>query len=424
MENVLSVILAGGQGERLSVLAQERAKPAVPFAGKYRIIDFTLSNCVHSGIRNVVILTQYQPLSLAEHIGIGAPWGFVPPDRSIRLLQAHLAPEKGRNWYLGTADAVYQNLDHIVEVDAVDSVLILSGDHIYKMDYSAMLEFHKEKQADVTIAVTRFPEEELHRFGTVVVDDNGQVVRFQEKVKQPQSNLVSMGIYLFKRDVLYQWLDGNARHDFGRNIFPRMASKGRIFAYQYEGYWRDIGTVDSYWQANMDVLEMYPGYMLDIGWPIYTKREESPPSVVYGSATVVNSLISGGCVIEGHVEHSILSPGIMVAEGAVVKDSIIMNDTVIGRNSVVDRSILDKEAVVEADCHIGFGDDYQVNHKHPRILSAGLTIVGKRAEIPQGTRIGRNCIVFNNVAEGDFSSSEIQSGETIRLKRSRVRRNL
>jgi len=424
MENVLAVIMAGGQGERLSILSQERAKPAVPFAGKYRIIDFTLSNCVHSGIRNVVVLTQYQPLSLAEHIGIGTPWGLVPPDRSVRILQAHLAPERRRNWYRGTADAVYQNLDHIVEAADIDKILILSGDHVYKMDYSPMLEFHKESHADVTLAVTRFPEEELHRFGTVVVDEKGQVIRFQEKVKQPQSSLVSMGVYLFKKDILYQWLEGNAGRDFGRNIFPKMAKKGRVFAYPFEGYWRDIGTVESYWQANMEMLEMSPTFIADFNWPIYTKEEESPPTVVYGTAKVVNSLLSGGCIIEGHVERSILSSGVMVAEGAVVKDSIIMNDTVVGRESAIDRSILDKEVVVEVGCHVGFGNDLQINRKSPKALNTGLTIVGKRAEIPPGVKIGRNCIIHSDVSEGDFPGSEMLSGETIRPKRGRVGRKL
>jgi glucose-1-phosphate adenylyltransferase len=413
MQKVLAVILAGGQGERLSILSQERAKPAVPFAGKYRIIDFTLSNCVHSGINKVVVLTQYQPLSLVEHIGIGAPWGLVPPDRSIRILQAHLAPGKNRDWYRGTADAVYQNLDHIVEAEDIDSVLVLSGDHIYKMDYAPMLDFHIDNEADVTLAVTRFPEEKLQRFGTVVVDEKGQVVRFQEKVKQPQSNLVSMGVYLFKKDVLRQWLEERSGHDFGRNIFPKMAKKSRVFAYNFEGYWRDIGTVESYWQANMEMLDMSPAFISDYDWLIYTKEEEGPPTLIYGKAEVANSLLSSGCIIEGHVEHSILSSGVTVAEGAVVKDSIIMNDTVIGNDCVIDRTILDKEVTVGAGCHIGTGDDFQANRKNPQILNTGLTIIGRSAEIPPDTRIGRNCIIYSDILESDFSALEIQSGETI-----------
>jgi len=393
MENVLSIILAGGQGERLSILSQERAKPAVPFAGKYRIIDFTLSNCVNSGIGKVFILTQYQPLSLAEHIGIGTPWGLVPPDRSIRLLQPYLAREEGRDWYRGTADAVYQ------------------------MDYSKMLQFHRENGADVTLAVTPFPEEELHRFGTVVTDEKGQVTRFQEKVKQPQSNLVSMGVYLFKKDILTQWLEGGNRKDFGRNIFPKMAKKDRIFAYTFDGYWRDIGTVESYWQANMEILAMSPVFLANAHWPIHTVEEERSPTLVYGTARVVNSLLCNGCIIQGRVENSILSSGVMVAEGAVVKDSIIMSDTVIGQDSVIDRSILDKEVSVESGCYIGFGDDFQANRKSPKVLNTGLTLVGKRAGIPRETKIGRNCIIYSNVVESDFPNPEIQSGQTIRPKK-------
>jgi len=420
MQKLLAVILAGGQGERLSVLSQQRAKPAVPFAGKYRIIDFSLSNCVNSGIYNVIVLTQYQPVSLTEHIGIGTPWGLVPPDRSIRLLQPYLAREEGRDWYKGTADAVYQNLDRI-EVEDVEAVLVLSGDHVYKMDYSPMLEFHRENEADVTLAVTPFPEEELKRFGTVVVDEGGQVSRFQEKVKRPDSNLVSMGVYIFKRDILRLWLEGRTGHDFGRNIFPKLAGEGRVFAYTFEGYWRDIGTVESYWQANMEILEMSQAFLSDVDWPLYTKELECPPTKICKSATVTNCLLSGGCKIEGHVEHSILSPGAQVAEGAVVKDSIIMDYTEIGRDSIVDRSILDKEVVVEAGCHIGFGNDFRINRNYPRVLNTGLTIVGKQAMIPYGTRLGRNCIIYDNVAGADFPSSKIQSGDTVKPKRKPIR---
>jgi glucose-1-phosphate adenylyltransferase len=419
MQRLLAVILAGGTGERLSILSHERAKPAVPFAGKYRIIDFTLNNCVNSGVRNVIVLTQYQPLSLAEHIGIGAPWGLVPPDRSIRLLQPYLARERGRDWYKGTADAVYQNLDHI-NIEEIETVLILSGDHVYKMDYSWMLEYHKEKQADVTLAVTRMSEEELPRFGTLVVDENGQVTRFQEKVKHPESNLVSMGVYMFNKDVLLQWLEGRTGHDFGRNIFPKMAAKGKVFAYLYGGYWRDIGTVDSYWQANMEVLQMCQAFLADAGWPIRTKEEESAPTVIHEPAEVVNSLVSAGCVIEGRVEHSVLSPGVKVAEGVIVRDSVLMNDTVVGRNSVIDHSILDKEVIVEAGCHIGFGDEFKANRKSPQVSNIGLTLVGKRAEIPAGFKIGRNCIIYSNVVGSDFPGPEVPSGVTIRPKRKTI----
>jgi glucose-1-phosphate adenylyltransferase len=420
MHRSLAVILAGGMGERLSILSQERAKPAVPFAGKYRIIDFTLSNCVNSGIYNVIVLTQYQPVSLTEHIGIGAPWGLVPPDRSIRLLQPYLARDEGRDWYKGTADAVYQNLDR-VEAEDVADVFVLSGDHVYKMDYAPMLEFHRENGADVTLAAIRLPEEDLVRFGTVVIEERGQVTRFQEKVKHPESDLVSMGVYIFKKDVLRQWLEGRTGHDFGRNIFPKMPTKGKIFAYVFNGYWRDIGTVDSYWQSNMEILGMSQDFLSDIDWPLYTKEVEGPPTKISNTANVTNCLLSSGCIIEGHVESSILSPGVQVAEGAVVKDSIIMEGTEIGPNTVIDRSILDKEVVIETGCHIGFGDDFRANRSNPNVLNTGLTIVGKRTVIPTGYKIGRNCIIYDSVTEDDFPGPEIQSGETIKPKRKPIR---
>ena len=420
----MAIILAGGRGERLGVLAEERTKPAIPFAGKYRVIDFTLSNCVNSGIYNVAILTQYQPLSLAEHIGIGAEWGLATPDRELRLLPAYLAREEGRDWYRGTADAVYQNLRYIEEQNP-DLVLILSGDHVYKMNYSMMIEFHKEKQADVTLAVTRFPEEDLQQYGTVVVEEDWRVLGFKEKIKQPESNLVSMGVYLFKRDVLQQWLEEDvqrftSRHDFGRNVFPRMVNRANIFAYNFEGYWRDIGAVQTYWQANMDMIDMAPGgFLSDANWPIRTSEMERPPATISEKANVVNSLISSGCVIEGNVEHSVLSPGVIVSEGAVVKDSVIMSYSTIGSHCVVDYSILDKEVVVEAGCQIGFGDDFTVNRREPKVLNTGITIIGKRVKIPPGVAIGRNCVICAGVGEDLFLTGEVKSGETIRLRRTR-----
>ena len=423
MENVLAFILAGGRGERLSILSQERAKPALPFAGKYRIIDFILSNCVNSGIYNVAVLTQYRPLSLDEHIGSGAPWGLVPPDRAIRLLQPYLTREEDGAWYKGTADAVYQNLQYIEEQGA-ELIFVLSGDHVYKMDYSDMLKFHQENQADVTLAVTPFPEEELLQFGTVTVDERWRVTSFQEKVKKPKSNLVSMGIYLFKKDILQSWLEEDAKsmtskHDFGRNILPRMAEKARVFAYSYYGYWRDVGTIEAYWQANMDLLEMSPDLLFSSDWPIRTSKEERPPAII--SETVVDSLVSDGCAIGGRVERSILSPGVIVAEGAVVKDSVIMSDSVIGPDSIVDHAILDKEVIVEADCYIGFGDDFRVNRKEPKVLNCGITIIGKRATICSGIKIGRNCVIYGGAREDDFPGLEIQSGETVKPKRRRAR---
>lgn len=325
MDDVVAIILAGGVGERLGNLARERVKPAIPFAGKYRIIDFTLSNCVNSGIYNVAVLTQYQPRSLTDHIGIGMPWGFLAlPDRKIQLLQPYLTREEGRDWYKGTADAVYQNLQYVEEQGA-EHILILSGDHIYKMDYTDMIRFHEKNQADVTLAVTRMPAEELLEFGTVSVEDDWQVNGFQEKVKEPKSDLVSMGVYIFQKDFLHRALEEDAqrrssKHDFGRNVFPQLVGNCRLLAYNFEGYWRDVGSVRSYWQANMKLLDAPSSFMFGTDWPIRTKEEEPrPPAIISQRGDIINSMISNGCFIEGRVEHSVLSPGVRIATNAVVK---------------------------------------------------------------------------------------------------------
>lgn len=416
MKNVLAIILAGGQGQRLGVLTCERAKPAVPFAGKYRIIDFTLSNSANSGLRKIAVLTQYQPISLIEHIGTGKPWDLDRSDCVFRVIQAYLGA-KGRGWYKGTADAVYQNFQFIEEQGS-ELVIILSGDHVGKMDYSQMLNFHYDAQADVTLAVKHFPEEELRQFGTVVVDEEGRVTGFEEKVKKPKSNLVSMGIYIFKRDILRQWLEDDAQcisssHDFGRNIFPAMVGKVKMFAYNFEGYWRDVGSVSTYWQSNMEILKMPPDFLSEAGWPIRTKEEERAPAIIAHGAEVISSLVSQGCIIEGRVEHSVLSPGVKVSESAVVKDSVILSDSIIEARSVVDYSIVDKGVVVGAGSHIGYGDDFQANLKTPKLLNTGITVVGKGAEIPPGMRIGRNCVIYCHAKEEDFPDSEVKSGETI-----------
>jgi glucose-1-phosphate adenylyltransferase len=392
MEKLMAVIMAGGRGQRLNILAEERAKPAVPFAGKYRIIDFVLSNCVNSGIYNVLLLTQYQPISITEHIGEGRPWGLVPPDRKIRILQPFLAPEKGRDWYKGTADAVCQNLDSI-EAEDTDNVLILSGDHIYKMDYRPMFESHQANNADVTLAVTRVPAAELYRFGTVVVNAEGRVTRFQEKVKKPQGDLVSMGVYIFKKDRLREWLKSTPGDDFGTHIFPALVGEARIFTYIFDGYWRDIGTLMSYWQANIDMISMPLSFLYDAAWTIHTKEVEKPPSRISATANVVDCLLSSGCVIEGHVEHSVLSPRVQVARGAVVRNSVIMHNTLVDRDSVVDRAIMDEGVVIGEGCHIGYGSDYRSDRQRFMASNSGLTLISKNTKIPPGVTIGRNLIV-------------------------------
>jgi glucose-1-phosphate adenylyltransferase len=426
IRNVAAIILAGGQGERLSVLSAQRAKPAVPFAGKYRIIDFTLSNCVNSGIYRVAVLTQYRPHSLNDHIGIGRPWDLDRMRGGVRMLQPYLG-RKGSDWYKGTADAVYQNLSAIADWRS-DTMLILSGDHVYKQDYNAMLAFHEERKADCTVAVLQVPMEEAHRFGTLVTGADGRVVGFEEKPPEPHSNLISMGIYVFDRDVLVRRLEEDAhrqgsRRDFGRDVVPRMVEMDRVFAYPFKGYWRDVGTIHSYWESNMGLLKEPPDFDLyDMDWLIHTRSEERPPARITERGNILCSLISHGSIINGTVEHSVLSPGVFVAEGAVVRDSILFPDCIVGPGSVVDHGILDKHVVVGADVQLGVGEDMRPNRTQPRNLQSGITVVGKGARIPTGLRIGRNCLIAADVIERDFQrllssnghvATELPSGETV-----------
>ncbi|MBI4319825.1 MAG: glucose-1-phosphate adenylyltransferase [Chloroflexi bacterium] len=413
MKSVVAIILAGGQGSRLGILSDKRAKPAVPFAGKYRIIDFTLSNCVDSGIYNVAILTQYRPRSLNDHIGIGKPWDLDRMDGGVRLLQPYLG-RHDEDWYKGTADAVFQNLNFL-EDQRAGYVLILSGDHIYKMNYELILDYHAEKRADLTVAVMEVPWDEAHRYGTLTLDEDGRVVDFQEKPRQPKSNLVSMGVYVFNKGILGRRLREDAAratgHDFGREIVPSMVGLDRVFGYRFQGYWRDVGTIKSYWEANMDLLTDQPEMDLyDIEQPVQTKIQDRPPMKTGYDAKIIKSLVCDGCVIGGVVVHSVLSPGVHVEEGAVVRDSIIMNDTRIERGAVVNKAIVDKNVVVGARAHIGYGDDFSPNKRYPQCLIDGITVVGKSSHIPPGIRIGRNCIIGSNIDEDDFRSDFVASG--------------
>jgi glucose-1-phosphate adenylyltransferase len=421
MSKVLAVILAGGQGERLSLLSQKRAKPAVPFAGKYRIIDFALSNCVNSGIFDVVVLTQYRPHSLNDHIGIGRPWDLDRQQGGIHLLQPYVG-RGDADWYQGTADAVYQNLSFILE-SPCDYVLILAGDHIYRMDYGPMLAFHQQRNAAATLGAVVVPLEEGHRFGILETDAEGRVISFEEKPKQPRGTLGSMGIYVFNRETLIDVLLEDARaaeagtpsqHDFGRNIIPGMVARGEgIYAYPFTGYWQDVGTIQSYWEAHMNLLGDHPAFDLyDPSWVIHTRSEERPPASIREGAQIVQSLISHGNIIKGRVEHSVLSPGVVVEEGAVVRDSIILFDTVIGAGSVVDRAILDKEVVVGKNCYIGYGDDMTPNRQEPHLLNTGITLIGKRTRLPDNLKVGRNCKIGTDLRPQDFPGDTMASGET------------
>ena len=411
---MVTLILAGGEGERLSILSQVRAKPGVPFGGKYRIIDFTLSNVVNSGLTDVGILTQYAPRSLIDHIGVGRPWDLDRSRGGVALLQPFIGRGRARDWYRGTADAVLQNLDFIADRDP-ELVLVLAGDHVYKMDYRPFLALHREKRAEVTCAVRTVPIEEAHRFGILSVDEEGRVTAFVEKPDDPPSNLVSMGVYVFSWPLLRELLTVD-RVDFGRDVLPAMVADGRrVYGYEFAGYWQDVGTVESYWRTSLDLLSDDPGIELnDLGWLIYTKSEDRPPARIGPEAIVSRSMISHGCVVDGRVEHSILSPGVRVAAGATVRDSIVMFDAEIGPGAILDRAIVDKEAWIGSDARIGVGDDLRPNRDEPERLASGITLVGKRARVPSGVEIGRNCRIDPGAVERDFGTAgRVRSGETI-----------
>jgi len=422
MKRVLAVILAGGASERLSILAAERAKPAVPFGGKYRIIDFTLSNCANSGIYNVAVLTQFNPRSLAQHIGVGRPWDMDREQGGVVLLQPFLSRSQ-RTWYKGTADAVYQNLYYIVD-QRVDEVLVLSADHIYSMRYDQMLTSHRNRHADVTVAVCEVPQEETSRFGIITLDHNERIVNFEEKPKAAKSRMASMGIYVFNKKVLIDALEemaaADAGYDFGHDILPGLINKYQVYGSRFRGYWRDVGTVDAYWQANMDLIVDLPD--LNLYNPeneIRTVPQGYPPVKLGPGAQISRALICNGAIINGTVIESIISPRVFIEEDAVVKNSIVFNDATIGRGSIIEKSIIDKQVWVSRGCHIGLGHDYTPNTEEPDHLNTGITVVGKGARIPAEVMIGRNCKIEPWVEAADFSSKTIPSGETVKNKNPR-----
>jgi len=415
--DVFSLILAGGEGSRLSILAEKRAKPAMPFAGKYRIIDFALSNCTNSGLFDMAVLTQYRPHSLNEHIGAGRPWDLDRTRGGVRIWQ----PYRGRrdqDWYRGTSDALYQNRSFIASTNS-DTLLVLSGDHIYKQDYRTMLRQHEESGADLTIAVMDVPREETHRFGIMTTDEAGRIVEFHEKPKTFHGTLASMGIYVFRKDFLLERLeadaqDPNSAHDFGRNIIPSMIEKDRVYAFNFEGYWVDVGTIPAYWQTNLDLLADEPELDLnDERWTIHTRSEERPPVKLSSGAQVDRALLSNGCIIAGTVVNSVLSPGVVVQAGAAVRDSIILNDTIVESGALVDRCIIDKQVRVGRNAVVGSGEDQTPNQREPQNLATGITIVGKGALIPSGTRIGRNCSIDATVRASDYEGTELTSGACV-----------
>ena len=414
-KEMIAMLLAGGQGSRLGVLTAKVAKPAVSFGGKYRIIDFPLSNCINSGIDTVGVLTQYQPLRLNTHIGIGIPWDL---DRNVGGVTVLPPYEKSTSseWYTGTANAIYQNLDYMSAYNP-DYVLILSGDHIYKMDYEVMLDFHKENNADVTIAAMPVPLEEASRFGIVITDDEGKIEDFEEKPAQPRSNLASMGIYIFSWPVLkeaLQELSSQPNCDFGKHIIPYCHSKNqRLFAYEYNGYWKDVGTLSSYWEANMELIDIIPEFNLyEEFWKIYTNSGVLPPNYVSEQSVIERSIICNGASIYGEVHNSILGSRVRIGKGAIIRDSIIMNETEIGENCVVDKAIIAENVKVGDNVTIGIGSDIP-NKMRPDIYNSGLTTIGEKSVIPSGVQIGKNTAISGVTSKEDYIGGVLESGETL-----------
>ena len=414
-KEMIAMLLAGGQGSRLGVLTAKVAKPAVAFGGKYRIIDFPLSNCINSGIDTVGVLTQYQPLRLNTHIGIGIPWDLDRNFGGVTILPPY---EKSSNseWYTGTANAIYQNLDYM-ETFNPDYVLILSGDHIYKMDYEVMLDYHKENNADVTIAAMPVPLEEASRFGIVIADGDGKISEFQEKPPQPKSNLASMGIYIFSWPVLKEALlalKDEPGCDFGKHIIPYCHNKGqRLFAYEYNGYWKDVGTLGSYWEANMELIDIIPEFNLyEEFWKIYTNSEILPPQYISGQAVIERSLIGNGSEIGGEVRNCVIGSGVTIEDGAVVRDSIIMKDTKIKKGCVIDKSIIAENCEIGENVTLGIGSDVP-NKLKPAIYSFGLVTIGENSVFPDGVQIGKNTAISGVTTREDYPNGILESGETL-----------
>lgn len=414
-KEMIAMLLAGGQGSRLGVLTSKVAKPAVAFGGKYRIIDFPLSNCINSGIDTVGVLTQYQPLRLNTHIGIGIPWDLDRNFGGVTILPPY---EKSANseWYTGTANAIYQNLDYMQTFNP-DYVLILSGDHIYKMDYEVMLDYHKENKADVTIAAMPVPKEEASRFGIVVTDDGGKITEFQEKPPEPKSNLASMGIYIFSWPALREALvalKDEPGCDFGKHIIPYCHEKGeRLFAYEYNGYWKDVGTLGSYWEANMELIDIIPEFNLyEEFWKIYTNSGILPPQYISGQSVIERSIIGNGSEIYGHVHNCVIGSGVTVEEGAVVRDSIIMKDVKIGKGCVIDKSIIAEGCRIGNHVTLGIGSDVP-NKLKPAVYSFGLVTIGENSVIPDGVQIGKNTAISGATVKEDYPNGVLESGETL-----------
>ena len=412
---MIAMLLAGGQGSRLGVLTAKVAKPAVAFGGKYRIIDFPLSNCINSGVDTVGVLTQYQPLRLNTHIGIGIPWDL---DRNIGGVTVLPPYEKSTNseWYTGTANAIYQNLEYMESFNP-EYVLILSGDHIYKMDYEVMLEFHKANNAEVTIAVMPVPWEEASRFGIMITDDQKRITDFEEKPANPRSNLASMGIYIFNWKTLKEALVKNADQpalDFGKHVIPYCHENGSpLYAYEFTGYWKDVGTLSSYWEANMELIDIVPEFNLyEEYWKIYTKSEIQPPQYLAKDSKVERSIIGEGTEVYGEVYNSVIGCGVTIGAGTVIRDSIIMNHTKIGENCEMHKAIIAENAEIGNGVRLGIGEEVP-NETASHIYNQGIVTIGEKSVIPDGVTVGKNSVIFGVTTAADYDNSYLASGKTL-----------
>jgi len=414
-KEMIAMLLAGGQGSRLGVLTSKVAKPAVAFGGKYRIIDFPLSNCINSGVDTVGVLTQYQPLRLNTHIGIGIPWDL---DRNIGGVTVLPPYEKSSNseWYTGTANAIYQNMDYMESMNP-EYVLILSGDHIYKMDYEVMLDFHKSNHAEVTIAVMPVPLDEASRFGIMIADENRRITEFEEKPENPRSNLASMGIYIFNWKTLKDSLITMAEQpalDFGKHVIPYCHEKGSpLYAYEFTGYWKDVGTLSSYWEANMELIDIVPEFNLyEEYWKIYTKSEILPPQYISDSSMVEKSILGEGTDVYGEIYNSVIGCGVTIGKNTIVRDSIIMNQTRIGENCLVEKAIIAENVVIGNQVRLGMGDEAE-NDTAPHIYNSGMVTIGEKSIIPDGINVGKNTVIFGETFPEDYTEARLASGKSL-----------
>jgi len=418
-KEMIAMLLAGGQGSRLGILTNYVAKPAVAFGGKYKIIDFTLSNCINSGIDTVGILTQYQPLQLNRHVGIGIPWDLDRNYGGATLLPPYISTQSD-DWYTGTANAVFQNMSFIDYYDP-EHVLILSGDHIYKMDYEMMLNYHKQNNADVTIGVYKVPLEEAHEFGILNTEDGRKIIEFEEKPANPKSDLASMGIYIFNWSTLKSALrfvdERHADSDFGKHIIPYLLNqKANLIAYEFDGFWKDVGTLEAYWKANMELIDLVPEFNLyEPYWKIYTKNEIQPPQFLGPDSNVETCILGDGVEIEGQAYSSVIGSNVMIGKNSIIRDSIIMSGTIIKDNVVIDRSIISEGCIIEDNVVMGAGENI-VNLEFPKIYWSGLTVIGERTYIPAGVKIGKNCSLYGNFKKEEFTEGVLESGHNLLAK--------